>query len=149
MCVIFPALWVYAYITDITGNKHNGIYTMSELFICYICGDRGRFSLCELFGWWFITWEPQGFMLVEDFWSLFGLPIPFRALTPYCNSSIGVPNMHPVLGCWWLYLSKSAAGWRINFGSKVLWMGKCACSSTGIPPWLQEVASSGSISPVF
>ena len=35
---------------------------------------------------------------------------------------------------------------RTNFGSKVLWMGWCPYLSTGGPAWLQEVASSGSIS---
>ena len=36
---------------------------------------------------------------------------------------------------------------RINFGLKVLWVGWCPYLSIGVPAWLQEVASLGSISP--
>ena len=35
---------------------------------------------------------------------------------------------------------------RINFGLNVLWVGWCPYQYFGIPAWLQEVASSGSIS---
>lgn len=38
---------------------------------------------------------------------------------------------------------------RINLGSKILWVGWCSYSSTGIFTLLQEVASSGSISPML
>ena len=38
---------------------------------------------------------------------------------------------------------------RIKFGLKVLWVGWCPYSSPGVPAWLQEVASSGSISPML
>jgi hypothetical protein len=34
---------------------------------------------------------------------------------------------------------------RINFGLKVLWVGWYIYSSIGVPAWLQEMASSGSI----
>jgi hypothetical protein len=36
---------------------------------------------------------------------------------------------------------------RINFRLRVLWVGWCFYHFTGVPAWLQEVASSGSISP--
>ena len=32
---------------------------------------------------------------------------------------------------------------RMNFGEKVLWVDWCPYHSTGVPDWLQEVASSG------
>jgi hypothetical protein len=35
---------------------------------------------------------------------------------------------------------------RINFVSKVLWEGWCSYCSIGVPAWLQEEATSGSIS---
>ncbi|EDL00034.1 mCG141415 [Mus musculus] len=38
---------------------------------------------------------------------------------------------------------------RINFGLKVLWVGWCSYCPTVVPAWLQELASSGSISPVL
>jgi hypothetical protein len=38
---------------------------------------------------------------------------------------------------------------RINFGLKVLWVGWSPFSFTGVPSWLQEVVSSGSISPMY
>jgi hypothetical protein len=37
---------------------------------------------------------------------------------------------------------------RINFGLTVLWVGWCLYNSTGVPVWLQQVASSGSMSPM-
>jgi hypothetical protein len=38
---------------------------------------------------------------------------------------------------------------RINFMSKVLWVDWNTYHITGVPAWLQEVASSGSISPML
>lgn len=38
---------------------------------------------------------------------------------------------------------------RMNFGLEVVWAGWCSHRSTEVPAWLQEVASSGSISPVL
>jgi hypothetical protein len=39
--------------------------------------------------------------------------------------------------------------YRINFGFSVLVVGSCSDHSTGVSGWLQEVASSGSISPMM
>ena len=36
---------------------------------------------------------------------------------------------------------------RIKFGLEILWVGQCLYCSTGAPAWLQEVVTSGSISP--
>jgi hypothetical protein len=38
---------------------------------------------------------------------------------------------------------------RMVLGLKVLWVGWCLYHSTRVPAWLQEVASSGCISPVW
>jgi hypothetical protein len=37
---------------------------------------------------------------------------------------------------------------RVNLESKVLWVGWCPYHYIGVPAWLQEMTSSGSISPV-
>lgn len=37
---------------------------------------------------------------------------------------------------------------RIHLGSKVLWVDSCLYFSTGVPAYLQEVTSSGSITPM-
>jgi hypothetical protein len=64
----------------------------------------------------------------SQFGLVIGWPFPFTLLHPQCVFAL--------------------LGDRINFGSKVLWVGCCIYCSTGVSVWLQGLGPSGSISPV-
>ena len=67
---------------------------------------------------------------------------------PWDWSQVGLVICWPFLQTL-LYLCPCIHLDRTYFGWKVLWVGWCPYPSSGDPTWLQEVASSGSISPLL
>ena len=59
-----------------------------------------------LFGWWISLWELPGVQVSWHCWSSYGVAIPFSSFNPSPNSSIGVPDLSPVLACEYLHLSQ-------------------------------------------
>jgi hypothetical protein len=66
-------------------------------------------STCMLCGWWLSLWsEPS--RLVDIVVLPYGVAMLLISFNPSPNSSIGAPDLSPMLGCKYLQLSQSAAG---------------------------------------
>jgi hypothetical protein len=63
-------------------------------------------SPCMLFGWWLGLWELPRVQVSWHFWLSYWVAIPFSSFSPSPNSSIGVPNLHPMLGYIFICLSQ-------------------------------------------
>ena len=56
-------------------------------------------SLCMLPGWWLGLWVFPGVQVSWDCWSSYGVALPFSFFNPSPNSTVGVPNFSPMVGC--------------------------------------------------
>jgi hypothetical protein len=63
-------------------------------------------STCMLYGWWPTLWKIPGVWVSWCCWSSYGVVIPFSSFNPVPNSSFGVPDLSPVVGFNYLYLSQ-------------------------------------------
>lgn len=80
-------------------------------------GSHGNWASCLLhiyhkhpsclyvfFVQWLSFWDLPGFQVIWFCWSSCGIPFPFRAFHPSCNSSTSVPDLSPILICESLHL---------------------------------------------
>jgi hypothetical protein len=77
----------------------------------YMCWGP-RISACMLPSWWLSFWQLPEVWVSWDCWSSYGVALPFSFFNPSPNSTIGVPDFSPMVGCKHLHLSQSAAGCR-------------------------------------
>jgi hypothetical protein len=59
--------------------------------------------------WWLCLLELPGVWVSWGCWSSYGVTLPFSFFNPSPNSTIGVPDLSPVVGCKHLHLPQSAA----------------------------------------
>lgn len=97
-----------------------------------------------------MCWEPQtsqcmlfvgglvpGVQVSWPCWSSCGIAIPFSSFSLSPNSSIGIPNPNPIVGCGYLHLSQSASGrasQRTAMLSSCLQAHRCFSFSNGCQP---------------
>jgi hypothetical protein len=88
----------------------------TELHICYICASGiGPAHVCCLVGGSVLSPSkgPGLLILLAFLYSFY----PFGELNPSPNTSIRLPELHPIFDCESLYLFQSAAGWRLSENS--------------------------------
>ena len=57
-------------------------------------------------GWWLSLWELPGVQVGWQYWSSYGVAIPFSCFVLSCDSSIRVPYLSPMVGYDHLHLSQ-------------------------------------------
>jgi len=77
-------------------------------------GGLGPAHACSLVGGSVSLWELSGIQVVDAVGFSYGVAISLRAIDPSSNSSIGVPDLCPILVCGYLHLSQSAAGCSLS-----------------------------------
>ena len=63
-------------------------------------------SPCMLFGLWLSLWKLWGVPVSRHCCSSYGVAIPFSSFSPSPNSSIGIPDLSPMVGCICIFLSQ-------------------------------------------
>jgi hypothetical protein len=54
-------------------------------------------NFCMLSGWWFSVWKTSGVSC--DCWSSYRVTLFLSFFQPFPNSTIGVPDFSPLIGC--------------------------------------------------
>ena len=91
-----------------------------KIYVC-VCWVL-RTSLCMLFGWWFCLCELPGVQVRWHYGAFYGITTCFTSFSPSSNSSIGVLDLCPMVGCKCLHMSQSAAG---RYSQRTVMLGSC------------------------
>jgi hypothetical protein len=93
-----------------------GTHIKKELHTYYLClWGLNPAQVCSLVGG-SDSEIPQGSSLINC-WSSCVVPICFGSLNSFPNSSIRVPDLYSIFGCWSLHLFQSAAGGSLTVDS--------------------------------
>lgn len=111
LCPPYPTLGISLLwlISSLLDQVHPLPLRTDKAVLCDIC-PGGHGPARYLFGWQLSLWELLGFQVSWHCYSSYGVAILFSSLSPSPNTSIGVPNLSPVIDCEYLHLSQSAAG---------------------------------------
>ena len=77
--------------------------------LLYKC-QGSHISWCMLLGWWLSVCEISRIWVSWDFWLSYRVTL-LSFFQPFPNSTSGLPNFSPLIGCKYLHLSQSAACW--------------------------------------
>jgi hypothetical protein len=61
---------------------------------------------------WLSVWEISGVWVSWDCWSFYGVTLLLNFFQPFPNSTIGVPNFSPMVGCEYQDLMVFCCDWK-------------------------------------